>query len=161
MIILSVKIEISVKNEIVSLQTISSFSLLYLQTGDKYASNFIVVQPETIITQSGATFTVQMQVDPDASEVEIYRSKSSDMATWTKVPSSVSGSTASFQVDQGGVYVARSHQNLGPIIGIVAACVVVLLVVIASVMYFKRNPSSFEKLKSGARKAERSVQNKV
>lgn len=120
-----------------------------------------MVQPETIITQSGATFTVQMQVDPDASEVEIYRSKSTDMATWTKVPSSVSGSTASFQVDQGGVYVARSHQNLGPIIGIVAACVVVLLVVIASVMYFKRNPSSFEKLKSGARKAERSVQNKV
>lgn len=142
-------------------QAIASNRLRSEPTGDKYASNFIVVQPETIMTQSGATFTIQMQVDPDASEVEIYRSKSSDMATWTKVPSSVSGSTASFQVDQGGVYVARSHQNLGPIIGIVAACVVVLLVVIASVMYFKRNPSSFEKLKSGARKAERSVQNKV
>lgn len=102
-----------------------------------------------------------MQVDPDASGVEIYRSKSTDMATWTKIPSSVSSGTASFQVNQGGVYVARSHQNLGPIIGIVAACVVVVLVVIASVVYFKRNPNSFEKLKSGARKAERSVQNKV
>lgn len=102
-----------------------------------------------------------MQIDPDASGVEIYRSKSSDMASWTKVPSSVSGSTASLQVDQGGVYVARSHQNLGPIIGIAVACVVVALIVVATIVYFRKNPSSFEKLKSGARKAERSVQNRV
>jgi hypothetical protein len=113
------------------------------------------------MTQNGATFTVQMKIDPDASEVEIYRSNSQDMATWTQIPASVNGGTASFQASQGGVYVARSHTQVGPIIGIVVGCVVLLVVVVAVIVYFKRNPERFEKLRSGARKAERSVQNKV
>ncbi|XP_061187895.1 protein DD3-3-like [Saccostrea echinata] len=142
-------------------QAVGSGSLRSEPVGDDYASNFVVIRPETVVTQNGATFTIQMQVDPDASNVEIYRSKFQDMASWTKIPSSVNGGTASFQVDQGGVYVARSHQNLGPIIGIAVAGIVLALVVVATIVYFRRNPDRFQKLKSGARKAERSVQNKV
>ena len=66
-----------------------------------------------------------------------------------------------FQTQYGGVFVARKHSALGAIVGIVAACVVVALLVVATIIYFKRNPGKWQRMKQGVKYAERSTQNKV
>lgn len=132
-----------------------------ISVGDDFASNFIVLSPETKWTENGKKVTVSMTINADASDVVIYRSNSENFAGWSKIDASISGSVAQFQVDEGGVFVARSHTNPGPIIGIVVGCVALALIVIAAVVYFKKNPAKWMALKGSAKYAEKSLSNKV
>lgn len=104
---------------------------------------------------------VSMKVDEDANDVVIYRSNSENFPGWTKVDASIDNGVAEFQVDEGGVFVARSHSSVGPIIGIVIGCIALGLIVIAAVVYFKKNPAKWMSLKGGAKYAEKSLSDKV
>lgn len=104
---------------------------------------------------------VSMKVDEDANDVVIYRSNSENFPGWTKVDASIDNGVAEFQVDEGGVFVARSHSSIGPIIGIVIGCIALGLIVIAAVVYFKKNPAKWMSLKGGAKYAEKSLSDKV
>ncbi|KAK3102217.1 hypothetical protein FSP39_009657 [Pinctada imbricata] len=129
--------------------------------GDDYASSLVILYPEEKLTVEGQSITMQLKLNSDDSDITVYRSTSNNMGSWTRIDTSVSNGMAEFQTQYGGVYVARKHSNIGPIVGIVAAVVVVALIVVATIVYFKRNPGKWTRLMSGAKKAERSVQNKV
>lgn len=74
---------------------------------------------------------------------------------------SLQGDVAQLEVTEGGVYVARSHSNAGTVVGVVIAALVVAVAVIASVVYFRRNPDKWNSVTSNFRKAGRSTKNKV
>lgn len=133
---------------------------LTLQAGDEFASNFIVLSPEIKLTDDGKTVTVMIKVE-DKSSVEIYRSDTETFGSWSRVDASINNGVAEFQTDQGGVFVARAHRNVGPIIGIVIGLVAVGLIVIAAVVYFKKNPEKWTSLKGSAKYAEKSLSDKV
>lgn len=113
------------------------------------------------MTANGKTVAVSMKVNEDANDVVIYRSNSENFSGWTKVDTSINNGVAEFQVDEGGVFVARSHSSAGPIIGIVIGCIVLGLIVIAAVVYFKKNPAKWMALRGSANYAEKSLSNKV
>ena len=113
------------------------------------------------MTTNGKTVAVSMKVNEDANDVVIYRSNSENFSGWTKVDTSINNGVAEFQVDEGGVFVARSHSSAGPIIGIVIGCIALGLIVIAAVVYFKKNPAKWMALRGSANYAEKSLSNKV
>lgn len=131
-----------------------------INAGDEFASNFIILSPETKLTDDGKTVKVMMSVE-DKSSIEIYRSDSETFGSWSKVNANINNGLAEFQTDQGGVFVARAHSNTGPIIGIVVGVLAVGLIVIAAVVYFKRNPQKWAALKGSAKYAEKSLSDKV
>ena len=132
-----------------------------MNVGDDFASNFIILSPEKKLTANGKTVAVSMKVNEDANDVVIYRSNSENFSGWTKVDTSINNGVAEFQVDEGGVFVARSHSSAGPIIGIVIGCIALGLIVIAAVVYFKKNPAKWMALRGSANYAEKSLSNKV
>lgn len=117
--------------------------------------------PETKLTDNGKKVTVGITINEDASDIGIYRSNTENFAGWTKVDATINGGMAEFQTDQGGVFVARSHTNIGPIIGVVVGLLVVALIVIAAVVYFKKNPTKWMAMKGNAKYVEKSLSNKV
>ncbi|XP_071142451.1 protein DD3-3-like isoform X1 [Mytilus edulis] len=132
-----------------------------ITVGDDFASDFIVLAPETKLTDNGKKVTVGITINEDASDIGIYRSNTENFAGWTKVDATINGGMAEFQTDQGGVFVARSHTNIGPIIGVVVGLLVVALIVIAAVVYFKKNPTKWMAMKGNAKYVEKSLSNKV
>lgn len=132
-----------------------------ISVGDDFASDFIVLAPETKLTDNGKKVTIGIDINEDASDIGIYRSNTENFGGWTKVDASINGGMAEFQTDQGGVFVARSHTNVGPIIGIVVGLLVVALIVIAAVVYFKKNPTKWMAMKGNAKYVEKSLSNKV
>lgn len=138
-----------------------NFSCDLLQYGDEYASDFLVLTPESRLTDTPQKMTVSMTIDEDAYDPELYRSTQDTLGTWVKLDAQVSGQSLAFQYDRGGVFVVRSHSNYGPIIGIVVACVAVVVLIVAVVIYFRRNPERWMALKKSKNYLERSMQEKV
>jgi len=87
-------------------------------------------------------------VNPGATEeVVIYRT-SEDSTTWTRVDAQISGGTASFDTEEGGVYVAAGHTKAGVIAGaVIGALAVVAIIVIATVLYARKNPEKLSSLR--------------
>ncbi|XP_076449787.1 protein DD3-3-like [Babylonia areolata] len=134
-----------------------------IQFGEKYASSFYVVTPEQFLSNDSRPITTKMTIDEDDDDVLIYRSSAENFATWTQVPGvQLSGGKASFQVSQGGVFIARTKDtNVGMIVGVVIACLVVVAVVVGLVVYFRRHPTKWQAVATNCRNAGRSFQAKV
>lgn len=132
-----------------------------MQYGDEYASNFYVLSPESQLTDDAQKVTITIAIDDDAYSPEAYWSTQDSLGTWVKVDASVEGTNLMLRSDRGGVFVVRSHSNYGPIIGIVVACVALVIIVVGAVVYFKRNPDRWIKLKKSTKYFERSMQEKV
>lgn len=130
--------------------------------GEKYASSFYVVSPEQVLSNDDKPFVTKMSVSED-DDIVVYRSNSENFATWTQVPDvKVSGGKASFQVSQGGVFVARTKEtNVGMIVGVVIACAVVIAVAVGLFVYFRRHPAKWQAVSTNCRNAGRSFQAKV
>ena len=72
------------------------------------------------------------------------------------------GGMAKFQASQGGVYVARTKEaNVGMIVGVTVACIVVVAVIVGTVMYFRRHPAKWQAVRTTCRNAERSLHPRV
>ena len=97
------------------------------------------------MTAEGKTFTVQMEVRTASMEdVAIYRTTSDSFATWTKMDAIIEGNIATFQAEEGGVYVGRSHTNVGLIVGITVGTLLLVGVIVGATMFYhKRNPQAF------------------
>lgn len=69
--------------------------------GHGYASDFLVVNPQTL--ETGKKFKIGMNVDSSAaSKIQFYRSSEDlDLKTWFKVDSSVSNDFATLETDKG------------------------------------------------------------
>ncbi|XP_013398503.1 protein DD3-3-like [Lingula anatina] len=115
--------------------------------GEGYASSYIVVHPEEKFSDEGKKVTLQMKIDPGSSEIGIYRTSSSNFATWTKVDAEVNDGIAQFQVAEGGVYVARTVPQVGLIVGIVVTILVIVALVVGTVVYFKKNPNKWNNIR--------------
>lgn len=133
-----------------------------MTVGEDYASSFFMLSPEEQLSAGETGFTAKMKVDTE-DDISVYRSTSDSFATWVEVPGvSVSGGVATFQAQHGGVYVARTDEtNVGLIVGITVACVVVVAVIIGAVFYFRRHPAKWQAVRTTCRNAERSLQSKV
>lgn len=99
---------------------------------------------------------VTLKVDPDASNVAIYRTSSdTDFNTWTKLDTDVDGDFVQFKADSGGVYVAKSHSYTVLIVALLMSLLVVALIVVGGVWYFRKNPAKWQKLKGDAKNVKR------
>ncbi|KAL4227007.1 hypothetical protein ACF0H5_014983 [Mactra antiquata] len=133
-----------------------------LMVGDDYVSDFLVIYPETSLAAPGKYMSVTLKVDPDASNVAIYRTTAaSNFETWTKLETDIEGDTAMFKASSGGVYVAKSHSYKELILALVLSSLVLVVLVIGGACYFKRNPSKWKKLKSNTKNVTRNFDNKV
>lgn len=120
----------------------------------------MALYPETKLTTQGKTITMKIKLNADK-DVSIYRSTTDNLHSWVEMDAEINNGVASFQTSHGGVYVATTSSNLAFIVGIVVGCVVIAIIVIATVVYFKRNPGKWQKMKNKMHYAERSMQDKV
>lgn len=133
-----------------------------MTVGKDYASNFFMLSPEEALSEGEKGFTARMKINTD-DDVSVYRTTSDSFATWIEVKDvSISDGKATFQAQHGGVYVARTDKdNVGMIVGITIACVVVVAVIVGAVVYFRRHPAKWQAVRSTCRNAERSFHSKV
>ncbi|KAK7102363.1 protein DD3-3-like [Littorina saxatilis] len=131
--------------------------------GEEYASSFYVVSPEQTMSASGKGIMTKMSITTDDDDVAVYRSNTENFATWVQVTGvQINDGVASFQAQQGGVYVARTKEkNVGLIVGITILCIVIIAVIVGGVIYFKRHPGKWLAVKTSCRNAGRSMQSKV
>lgn len=122
--------------------------LIFFLQDDNFVSDVYVMYPEETITVEGEFMEVKIPVSPASVEdVTIYRTGTGS-SSWTKVDVEVKGSMAHFQTRQGGVYVAVGYKKSGLIAGaVIAALIGVVLIAVASVLYFRKNPESFSSMK--------------
>ncbi|XP_071081858.1 protein DD3-3-like [Haliotis cracherodii] len=132
-----------------------------MNLGSDYVSNFLVVYPQSQIASDSKTFTIELKVDSGSSDVVVYRSNANNFATWTRVDASIDGNMAKFQAQGGGVFVARSSSNIGMVVGIAIACIVIVVILIGTLVYFKLHPKKWQSVKNNAKYIQRSTQSKV
>ncbi|XP_074661734.1 protein DD3-3-like [Tubulanus polymorphus] len=129
--------------------------------GNDYASNFIVIHPQTKLTASGKTFNVKMKLTGSENNVAIYRTNADNFATWTRIDAQIQNQEANFAVSEGGVYIARLQSPVGLIVGIVVSLLVVLLIVVGTTCYLRRYPAKWVAIKSRASSFQRSFQTRI
>ena len=79
-----------------------------------------------------------------------------------QVDAELNGGYASFQIQEGGVFVARTGgKDIGMIVGVTILCLALLAIVIGTVVYFKRHPGKWTAVSTSCRNAERSLHSKV
>ena len=61
----------------------------------------------------------------------------------------------------GGLYVARKHRDVAMIAGITLACVFVLVVVIGTIIYYRRKPEAWARARGRFRNLTRSLKTEV
>ncbi|CAG5125430.1 unnamed protein product [Candidula unifasciata] len=132
-----------------------------LDEGDSYASGFVFIYPDELIgDQKDKAFTLEMKLDKDSNNVEVYYA-ATDLSVWSKVEARIQDGKATIQARSGGVWVARQHTNVGMIVGIVIACVVVIAVLAGTIFYFARNPGKWQAVRTNCRNAKRSMHSHV
>lgn len=105
---------------------------------------------------------VSLKIDSDASRVSVYRTSSDkNFGIWTKLDTEVDGDMAKFKATAGGVYVAKSHSNTVLIVALIVAGVVILAIGVGSVVYFRKNPKKWKKLKSETKNVKRNFNNEL
>lgn len=114
------------------------------QIGDGYASNFLSVQPEEKLTVRERDFTINMKIEKNSiDDVTIYRSSQDSFSSWVPVDAKIEDKTASFQTQDGGVFVAVVHKKSGAIIGgVIGGVVLLAIIIIAIVVFTRKNPNT-------------------
>lgn len=133
-----------------------------LKAGDDFASKFLVVYPQESLTVPGQYILASLKLTSDTSNVAVYRSNSEKgFSTWTKIDTTVNGGVASFQMSSGGVYVARTHSYTVYIVVGVVAVIVIAIIVIGAIVYFKKNPQKWNRLKNETQNVKRNFDSKI
>lgn len=105
---------------------------------------------------------VTMRIKPDTSNVKIYRTSTiNGFETWTKLDTDIDGDYAHFKATAGGVYVAKSHSNSVLIVALVVSILVMLCLILGAVLYFKKNPKKWMKLKNDAKNVKRNFDDNI
>ena len=83
----------------------------------------------------------------EGSDVTVFRT-SSDFTIWTRMDAKIADGVARFDATEGGVYIAVSNTNVGMIVGIVVAVLLLVGVIVGgTVLYFKRHPDKGQAIK--------------
>lgn len=133
-----------------------------MKVGDGYASDYLVVYP--FANFSSQPFEMTLKLDSKVtSEIHIYHSSYLNNAqSWRRVPNvDIKNNIARFSRHEGGIYVARTQPATAAIVGIVIAVIAGVVVVLASVIYFKRRPEAWTNVSDRARNIHRSLQSKI
>ena len=71
--------------------------------GSDYASDFIVLNPQTLVTEGGKVMTIKFKVDTSLTEsIQVYRSNEKQKyLTWYKVDTEVKDGVATIQTNKG------------------------------------------------------------
>lgn len=118
-----------------------------LTSGEEYVSDFLVLYPQSTMTVPGKAMKVSLKV-VDASNIAVYRSSSDQhFSTWTKLDTEIEDNVAHFKASSGGVYVAKSHSYHLLIVALIVSALVVALIIVGGIFYFKRNPNKWKTLK--------------
>ncbi|KAH3872578.1 hypothetical protein DPMN_035796 [Dreissena polymorpha] len=116
------------------------------------------MHPESVLTQPGKVIKVTLTVDTDKSNIAIYRSsETTGFSVWTKIEADIMGDMAHFKTQSGGVYVAKSHSHTVLIVALVLSLLVVVLVIVGGICYFRKNPNKWKKLK----KSPKNLQDRI
>lgn len=116
------------------------------------------MHPESVLTQPGKHIEVTLRVDKDKSNIAIYRSsETTGFSVWTKIEADIKGDMAHFKTKSGGVYVAKTHSYTVLIVALVLSVLVVGLIIVGGVCYFRKNPNKWQKLK----KSPKNLQDKI
>ena len=96
----------------------------------------------------------------------MYQTTTGAANSWTEVTINSSDATSvAFQAKSGGIYVVKKEPNVALIVSITAACIVVGLIILGTIFYFKRYPGKFSKMRTNTSQslqyAVRSFQTKV
>ena len=135
--------------------------MIYFQSGEDYVSDFLVLHPQSTMTAPGKSMKVSLRVE-DASNIAVYRSSSDQQfSTWTKLDTHVEDNVAHFEASSGGVYVAKSHSNHLLIVALIVSALVVALIIVGGIFYFKRNPNKWQSLKGETANLKRNFRSDI
>ena len=118
----------------------TSFLHVTTQVGNDYVSSFVSITPDIALTHEGRHFTVTLPVRSE-DYISVYRTDT-NFSFWARVEDmEIDDRHARFQAASGGVYVVVKQLNLLVIIvGVVVTLMILSVMVIATVLYFKRYP---------------------
>ena len=134
-----------------------------LQVGDGFASKFVVIYPQRPLSHPNQPLTVSMKVDTSAHGLAIYHTNSENFATWTRVDAQIDNNNnmATFKTHEGGVFVARYQTNVPLVVGMVITLLVFVMIVVGSIVYFRRYPEKWESVTQRYRDVRRSMTERV
>ena len=98
--------------------------------------------------------------------LQVYQTTTGAASAWNEITVNSTGDrSVTFQAQSGGIYVAKGEPNIVLIVSIVAACVVVGFIILGTVVYFKKYPGKWSKIRTntaqGVQYTVRSFQSKV
>ncbi|XP_077997419.1 protein DD3-3-like isoform X2 [Glandiceps talaboti] len=133
-----------------------------MTAGSAYASDYIVLHPQQKLTQEDKTFIMKMKVTmPSTDEIKIFHSTNDNLGSWQRIKAEVKGHEVTFETDMGGIYVARTEPNVVAIVGIVIGCLAAVVLIVGTIIYFRRHPDKWDSLKHGCNIAKKSTQSEV
>ncbi|XP_065192631.1 protein DD3-3-like [Sycon ciliatum] len=132
------------------------------------ASDCLAVFPERQLAYGNNSMWMNMKLNERQSggKVRVYQTTTGAANSWTEVTINSSDATSvAFQAKSGGIYVVKKEPNVALIVSITAACIVVGLIILGTIFYFKRYPGKFSKMRTNTSQslqyAVRSFQTKV
>ncbi|XP_014664364.1 PREDICTED: protein DD3-3-like [Priapulus caudatus] len=128
--------------------------------GDGFGSDVMLLLPQNKVTPGENRFTMKIDLDSHK-DVEVYHANTQNFVSWQRLEGTVENGAVEFSTDRGGIYVVRTNTNIGMIVGITVACAAIALIIVGSVIYFKKHPSKWETIASSATRTKRSLQGRV
>ena len=98
--------------------------------------------------------------------LQVYQTTTGAANAWTEVTvTSAENQMVTFESRGGGIFVAKETPNLVIIASVAAACIVVILIFLGTLVYFKRFPDKIHSVRTNFNRkvayARRSLQAKV
>ncbi|XP_033116568.1 protein DD3-3-like [Anneissia japonica] len=132
-----------------------------VNVGKQYESNFIVVGPQVALTEEGKTFTMQINLNDDSYDVLTVYYSNDEYKTWNKIDAELSNDKVSFEAQFGATYIVRGMPNVGLIVGCTIAALVAVILIIGSIMYFRKHPEKLEAIRTTCTASAKSVDGRV
>ncbi|XP_071960552.1 protein DD3-3-like [Antedon mediterranea] len=132
-----------------------------VNVGKHYESNFINLGPVGNLTKNGRTFSMQINLNDDSYDVLSVYYSDDDFRTWNEVDAELQNDKVTFEAQKGGVYIVRGNPNIGLIVGCVIAALVFVLLIVGSVMYFRKNPDKWAGIRASCSASAKSVDGRV
>ncbi|XP_006822467.2 protein DD3-3-like [Saccoglossus kowalevskii] len=133
-----------------------------ISVGTGYASDYVVLHPQQKVTQDDKTFTMKIKVThPTTEDIAVYRSNADTFSSWHRVSAVKQGDSVLFETQEGGVYVVRTESDVAAIVGIVLGCLAAIIIIVGTVIYFRRHPDKWNRVTHSCSRAKKSTQSKV
>ncbi len=124
-------------------------------------SEFVSIQPEGKFSGSAGKAKISLRLDDGiSSNAEIYRAGPDTAYAFVRMDTTIVNGKAEAQTDQGGVFVVGSGVNLGLVVGLVVAGLVVLVLALMAagvIVYFVARPDKWKSTKESVKKSQMKI----